>query len=268
MNAARSEPSVATASSGTGPALVLIHGVGTNSSIWERAVPILSERRRVTSIDLPGFGASPPPPDWELGSVADLIAEALTEELEEPFELIGSSLGGAIAITLADRHPRLVRRMVLAAPAGFRPAPGPLPQVLAAIAEPMLSARRRAGLRLSDHAQARRALLAGTVADGAALDSAAARLVLGASAGARSLGPATRAAAAADLREPLARLATPFGLVWGSQDRVIPATTVERILELHPDTPVEIVSGAGHIPHLELPDRFSEAVERVLSQLP
>lgn len=260
--------SIATETTGSGMPLVLIHGVGTNRTIWSRSVPLLARGRAVTTLDLPGFGDSRAPERWSLEGVADLIAAALETEVEGSFELIGSSLGGAVALTLADRRPDLVRRLVLAAPAGFRPAPEPLGRIASAAAGPLLSARRFAGLRLAERPTARRALLAGTVADGSALTPEAARLMLRASADAVSLGPAFRTAARADLREPAARLETPTGLVWGSLDRVIPVHTIERILEIHPDAPVEVISGAGHIPHLETPERFATAVERVLSQLP
>ncbi|HKJ35248.1 MAG TPA: alpha/beta fold hydrolase, partial [Solirubrobacterales bacterium] len=241
---------------------------GTNRTIWSRAAPLLAAERPVTALDLPGFGASPAPERWTIESVAELIAETLETDLGPGFDLLGSSLGGAVALQIAAARPDLVHRLVLAAPAGFRPAPGPLPRVASLIAGPMLSVRRSAGLRFAGQAQARRALLAGSVGDGAALDPEAARLMLRASEGAHSLQPAMEAAASADLRQRAARLEVPFGLIWGTLDRVIPAHTAERVLELHPDVPLELIGGAGHLPHLEVPEQFAAALERVFSQLP
>ena len=259
---------IALETTGAGAPLALIHGVGTNRSIWSLSVPGLAETRAVTTLDLPGFGDSDPPDrGWELDDVATLIADALEREIGEPFDLMGSSLGGAVALSLALERPDLVRRLILCAPAGFRPAPGPLPLIASNVVGPVLTLRRLAGLQFAGNATARRALLTGTVADGSALSPEAARTMLLASAGARSLAPAFSAAAAADLREMAAGLERPLGLVWGSLDRLIPAHTAEKVLEIHPETPLEVIPGVGHIPHLERPDLFVPAVERLFEQM-
>ncbi len=253
-----------------GRALVLIHGVGTNQTIWSRVVPWLAEGHKVVSLDLPGFGHSPATAEWSLAGAADQVAASLREATIGPFDLVGSSLGGAVALTLADRDPEIpgLGSLILVAPAGFRPVHSGLARIASSAARPLLAARRRAGLRLAENRHARRTLLAGTVGDGAALDPEGARLILRASQDAASLRPAMEAAATADLRAATARLQIPLGLIWGSLDRVIPPHTVERILEIRPDAPIELIPGTGHIPHLEAPDRFAAAVERVLSQLP
>jgi len=259
---------IASETTGAGPPLVLIHGVGTNRSIWSLSLPALAETRSVTALDLPGFGESDPPErGWELDDVARSIGDALAARIETPFDLIGSSLGGAVALSLAVERPELVRRLILCAPAGFRPAPGPIPLIASNVVGPVMTLRRLAGLQLAESATARRALLSGTVADGSALSPDAARVMLQASAGARSLTAAFSAAAAADLRELAAELERPLGLVWGSLDRLIPAHTAEKVLEIHPDTPLEVIAGVGHIPHLERPDLFVPAVERLFEQM-
>lgn len=260
---------VAVETVGAGADLVLIHGVGSNRSIFSRVVPTLAEARRVSSLDLPGFGQSPAPEaPWTIASVADQIALALPERIEPPFDLLGSSLGGAIALSLASRHPQLIRRVVLQAPAGFRPLPGPMPAMLGAVVAPWLGFRRLAGSRLLGAGQGRRLALAGTVADASNLSARDARLILNASGGSTTLAEAFRAAAAANLTAELDRLQRPLALIWGDLDRVVPPIVAERILELRPDTPIERVAGCGHLPHVEAPERLIEAFERSLSQLP
>ena len=252
------------------PPLVLIHGVGTNRSIWSRSVPALAKRRTVITLDLPGFGESPAPEGggWTIAGSAASICAALTAEIEPPFDLCGSSLGGAVALELAAANPDLVDKLVLCAPAGFRPVPRLLPLLAGAAVGPFLTARREAGSRLAGLAAARRITLAGTIADGARLDPATARLMLAASAGSASLGPAFRAAAAANLTATLDAGPDELGLIWGSADRVIPAGTAARILALRPRARLELIPGAGHIPHLERPELFVPALERLLERLP
>lgn len=260
---------LATETTGAGPDLVLVHGVGTSRAIFGRAVPILGEARRVTALDLPGFGQTPAPGDgWKVSSIAAQLALELEATVEAPFDLLGSSLGGAVALALASRHPQLIRRLILQAPAGFRSAPAPVAAVLGRVAVPWIAGRRLVGMAISDNRHARRAALAGTVADGAELSAEDARLVLGASAGAHSLSEAMAAAISTDLVPDLERLGAPLALIWGSLDRIVPPISAERILAIRPDTPIEWIAGSGHLPHVERPREFCAAVERAFSQLP
>jgi pimeloyl-ACP methyl ester carboxylesterase len=254
---------------GAGRPLVLVHGVGSTRAVWRRALPVLARSRAVCLLDVPGFGESPPLGEgFELLPVAEAIATGVAERVDPPFDLLGSSLGGALALTLAAHRPELVRRLLLSAPAGFRSFPDPLARLAGLGSGALLAVRRRAGRLLAGSATARRALLAGVIADGAGLPEAETRMLLEASAGATRLRPAVAAAAHADLREELTALRRPLGLVWGDADRVIPAMTAERILAVRPETPLELVPQAGHIPHLERPAQFAAAVERLFERLP
>jgi pimeloyl-ACP methyl ester carboxylesterase len=91
--------------SGEGAPLVLVHGVGTNRAVWRRVTPLLATGRLVAAPDLPGFGDSPAVGrGFALASAADALAEALAAELPTPFDLLGNSLGGAVALVLAGRR--------------------------------------------------------------------------------------------------------------------------------------------------------------------
>jgi pimeloyl-ACP methyl ester carboxylesterase len=251
---------------GKGPPLVLIHGVGTNRGVWRRVLPLLAHERTVVAPDLPGFGDSPPPASgYELGEVGAALAEGLERELGEPFDLLGHSLGGAIALTLATRGPVPVRRLVLSAPAGFAPRPRTVARAAGVLARPALAARRIVGVRTAGNATARRLLLAGTVADGAALDPGAARDIYDGSLTARSLGPAVASVAAANLDAELRRLGRPYALVWGERDRVIPIATAARVAAIRPPAELVRIPGVGHVPQLERPEAFADAVRRALA---
>lgn len=253
---------------GTGAPLVLLHGLGTTQQIWSLVVSALATERRVITLDLPGFGASAPAGDgFELHSVADRVSRALAaQRVRAPYDLVGHSLGGAVALTLAATRPRLVRRLVLVAPAGLqRPTRVP-PLVLGAGAEGLLAARRLLA-PLTDLAWGRRLLLAFAADDGARLSPAQARMMVQASAGARRISPAMVAIAQADLRPLLDANGVPLGLLWGARDRAVPAELALQVMAARPDAELELIDRAAHVPMVERPDEFSAALERLLARL-
>jgi 3-oxoadipate enol-lactonase len=172
-------------------------------------------------------------------------------------------MGAAVALTLAACEPDAVRSLVLVSPAGLRPIPFVAAAALGLAAELYIPVRRRAA-PLAGWSWGRRLLMAGGVGDGAALEPAVVRQLVGASLGARRIGPALSAVASADLRDLLAGLPMPVGAVWGRDDRVIPPGGAQTVRRLRPGAACEVVDGAGHISMVEQPDAFVEALERVL----
>jgi pimeloyl-ACP methyl ester carboxylesterase len=253
---------------GDGPPLVLLHGVGTSRVVWRRATPLLAAERTVAAPDLPGFGASPPAGrGFALDRVADALAEALDARLAAPFDLLGNSLGGAVAIELAGRRPELVRRLVLAAPAGLSPLRDPLPALAGRAGSVLIAARRVTGAPLAGSAIVRRLLLFGTVADPVAVPAEEARRMVRGSRDSVRIGAAIAAVAAADLRSRLFGIATPVGFLWGARDRVMPISALPGLRALTPGAPAEIIAGAGHVPQVERPREFAAAVERLLGAI-
>ena len=254
---------------GTGPSLVLIHGVGANRAIWRRVTPLLAEHRLVAAPDLPGFGASPPGGrGFDLDGVAARLARHLESEVPVPFDLVGHSLGGAVALVLAARRPELVRRLILVAPAGLAPRRAPLPTLASVAGSAIIGARRRVGPPLAGSATARRVLLLGVVADAARLPPEEVRRMLRGSADSTRIGAAIEAVAAADLRPRLANLTVPVAFVWGDRDRVVPISCLRALRSLVPDAAIEIIPGAGHVPQVEHTREFASAVDRLLTGSP
>jgi pimeloyl-ACP methyl ester carboxylesterase len=255
--------------SGSGAPLVLVHGIATDRHIWDLVVPLLARSRRVVTLDLPGFGQSQPvEPGFDLERVAARIASGLAGRgLSGPVDLVGHSLGGGVAITLAALRPRLVGRLILVAPAGMRPLPAPISRLLASSADAALSARRRA-VSLTEVAWGRRLLLAMTAADGAGLPPTLARQMVEASATAQRTEAALATITSSDLRPILANVAAPLGVIWGEADRTIPLRTLDEVTGARPDARVIRLPDAGHVPMVEQPVRFTDALELLLRELP
>jgi len=247
---------------GEGPPLVLLHGVGTSRVVWRGVMPALAERRLVVAPDLPGFGASPP---VGRGFDLDHVADALADALPERFDLLGNSLGGAVALVVAHRHPERVRSLVLAAPAGLAPRGGPIPAVAGRVGFAIGRTRRAAAPALAGRPITRRLLLAGIVVDTKRVSGEDARRMMNGSRGATRISEAIAAVVRADLRPRLGELAMPVAFVWGDRDRVIPYGTLRALRAYVPDARCEVLPGCGHVPQLERPADFVAAVERLIT---
>jgi pimeloyl-ACP methyl ester carboxylesterase len=103
----------------SGGDIVLLHGIGASIFIWRFLFPILQARHRVTAFDLAGFGKSSKDPrvDYGLDAQAELINEALTKIGVKKAMLVGSSMGGAIALWMAKRWPERFDHVVGVGPA-------------------------------------------------------------------------------------------------------------------------------------------------------
>jgi pimeloyl-ACP methyl ester carboxylesterase len=101
---------------GSGPVLVLVHGLGGSFVNWDAIGPRLAEDYRPVAFDLPGFGLSPPAADFEVRTLSRALA-AFIREIGEPATLIGNSLGGLLSMMVAASEPDLVDNLVLISPA-------------------------------------------------------------------------------------------------------------------------------------------------------
>ncbi|MGO9793546.1 MAG: alpha/beta fold hydrolase [Solirubrobacteraceae bacterium] len=263
----RREPLLALEVAGAGKPLVLLHGLATDRRIWRAVVPALARRRRVVSVDLPGFGASAPAGEaFELDEVAERIARGLAaRRITTPFDLVGHSLGAGVATTLAAQRPAAIDRLVLVAPAGFNAMPDAISSVLAAGVDAALAAHRWL-VPLTDLAWGRRLLLAGTAADGANIPPSVARQMVNASASAQRSAPALATITRSDLRPRLLDIRAPLGLIWGEKDRTVPASLAVALTLVRPDAELVLLPDAGHVPMVECPDAFVAALERLLTR--
>jgi len=232
-------------------------------------MPALARSRRVIALDLPGFGESAPAgPGFDLDEVAQRITDGLAAEgVRGRFDVVGHSLGAAVALTLAVGRPSTVRRLVLVAPAGLAPVNPIAGAIGSATVERLLWARRRLA-PLTDLEWGRRLLLAFAACDPASIPPTQARMMVGASASAQRTAAALAAVTGSDLGARLRELTVPLGVIWGERDRTVPLRHADVIREARPDAEITVIERAGHVVMVERPDAFVAALDELLQRLP
>lgn len=106
---------------GAGPVVVMLHGIASNAVTFAEIAPALHGRRRIT-IDLLGFGASPPGADYTVDEhVAAIRRTVKALGLRTPFTLVGHSLGGLLAARYAARYGGLSRLVLISPPVYLPP---------------------------------------------------------------------------------------------------------------------------------------------------
>lgn len=99
---------------GSGPALVFLHGFCESKAVWQDFVAPLGAEYRVISLDLPGFGYNDAPrEDYTMESAAAFVQQVLAELQVEKCVVVGHSMGGYVALALAERWPRLLAGLSL-----------------------------------------------------------------------------------------------------------------------------------------------------------
>ena len=103
---------------GSGPPLLMVHGLGANALNWMSVGPALAQRHRAIALDLAGFGRTPLfDRPATVGANARLVHQFIEHVLGEPVVLMGNSMGGHIVILEAAEHPRWVKANILVDPA-------------------------------------------------------------------------------------------------------------------------------------------------------
>src|SRR6202046_1057995 len=104
---------------GSGPVILLIHGIGDNSTTWETVQSKLAQRFTVVAVDLLGHGQSDKPrADYSIAAYANGMRDLLSVLEIERATVVGHSLGGGVAMQFAYQFPHLVERLVLVGAGG------------------------------------------------------------------------------------------------------------------------------------------------------
>ncbi len=250
---------------GAGPPVLLLHGFTGTSRSLDGVIERLASRHRCLTVDLPGHGASPPPPDgYTFELLSSDIDAALGGAGVEAVHVLGYSMGGRAALAFALSYPRRVSSLFLiGASPGIRSASERAARAGsdAALAEGI----ERGGVAAFVEEWLRHPLLAPVTSAGrdAVAGSRAERLansVAGLSGALRSLGPG----AMTPLWDRLDRLAMPVVLAVGDADAKY-LDVAGEMEALIPDARLLVIGDAGHAAHLDQPDRVAAAAEELFS---
>jgi pimeloyl-ACP methyl ester carboxylesterase len=257
---------------GSGPNLILIHGLSGNWMNWLENIPQLAREHRVIAIDLPGFGRSPlPQSEITIGLYADVLIALMHKLSLDTATLIGNSMGGQISAKLAIEHPELVDRLVLVSPAGVTIDIARNPQVLWVLKTfgwLYSAGARTASLGsdpLSKSAPLRRALLGVVCRYPERLPGPLVqRQIFGA--GTPGFAPAVHAIGNCDLSDELERIEMPTQLIWGRNDRIVPSGDLRLWGRDIESSESVIYEDTGHVPMFERPARFNADVNAFLAR--
>jgi pimeloyl-ACP methyl ester carboxylesterase len=242
---------------GDGPPLVLLHGgIECGGPIWAPVVAGLAERHRVIVPDLPGLGESEPVDRLDPATFAAWFGALLRVTCDQPPTLVAHSLGGSLAARFATEHGELLERLVVYGAPGVGRYRMPLRLRVTAIRFALRPSERNAErfdrLAFFDFDRARRGEPAWFAAFGA--DSLARARVPHVKRTMRRL-----IALGTKPVPGLERLTVPATLLWGRHDRFVPLGLAEAA-STRLGWPLHVVDAAGHVPHVEQPDAFMEAL--------
>jgi pimeloyl-ACP methyl ester carboxylesterase len=260
---------LATTETGSGPAVLLVHGLNGFKEGWGRLPDALAGRGlRVVGVDLPGFGGTP--------GLARTTPQALARAIEPlmsdlaPVHLVGHSLGAQVAmIAAAERRERvggiaLLAPWVLARPRRLPPRRISdvlqLPVVGRHLARPVIARARRSPERRRDaylSTVGDPAALTADPAMAALLEDASERLATG---NVRAMADWAAAGLALDVRPLARRVPGPALVAVGSLDRVTPPPGARWLADALPGGRLLTLPGIGHFPHLEAPEAIGAGI--------
>jgi 3-oxoadipate enol-lactonase len=237
------------------PAVVFLHGIGGAARIWAPQVASFAAAGfRPVALDLPGYGARPPVDHMDFETLAGDVEAAIARlDLDRPI-LVGHSMGGMIAQTALRRRPDHYRAAVLS---GTSPAFGdPTGEFQKKFVAERLGPLD-AGGTMAELAPAMVEAISGPAPDPAgrklAIDTIAATSE-------RTYRAAVHCLVGFDERANLARIAIPVLCLAGEHDRLAPAAMMERMAARIPGARYVRLAGVGHLPNVEAPTAFDEAI--------
>lgn len=247
---------------GSGPNLILIHGFPLNRQIFQSQLDGLSDRYRVITPDLPGFGRSAPSPAFTVASMADIVHSIVQELDAAPCVLGGLSMGGYIALGYVIKYPTTLRALMLIDTKAEADTPEGKEN-----RNKMIQSVREFGASAAANAMEPKML---------APDAATGRpdLLRRVCSIMTSCSPQAIEYALLAMRDrpdytsELPSIAVPTLVIVGEQDQITPPKVAQQMASQIRHSKVVTIHGAGHLSTMEQPDQVNRAMREFMSKLP
>ncbi len=228
---------------GSGPPILFLHGIGASLFCWRLLLPFLSSKYRLILLDLPGFGKSDKPTgaDYGLEAQCQRLREFLDQlDLQRVF-LVGSSMGGTLALWLSLREPERCKKLVTISPATD---PSLVPRGIHRLAR-LSSPLSRTTRRWVIHQALRRVVLHHQKLSPEDVDQYWAPYKRNPAA-VRTFLLATQAISDSRLPHELSLLSVPTLILWGEKDKMVPQKSMDQLKATLPKATLLCHSKAGH----------------------
>ena len=238
--------------------LFLIHGLGGSIESWTNNIEFLSNKFRVIALDLPGFGLSDKPKvSYTIDFYVNFLEKFIKKLKISHLFLIGSSLGGHIAIEFTIRNRKIVDKLILISPAGCLPK--------SFKGTPSL----KRYIKIVDAKSSNDINRILTSIDNSLVDRSYANIMYKrlSMPGAKDafISALKGSANAPRYNNKLAKINTNMLLIWGKEDKMIPLKYIRPFME-HGNSRIIIIENCGHRPHVENPILFNKIVKDFLME--
>lgn len=258
---------------GSGPPIVLFHGLGSTSFSWRYTLPILAQQYTVYAPDMLGAGESDKPEvDYSIASLASYANAFMHAIGLTRAHVIGHSLGGGVALKLSQLYPDRIERLILVSSGGMGrevhwllraatlPGADPVLRMMVDPRSPLPEASRKAEIRRMEQLQVEFDKNIPTVLD--RMRSPEARKAFLRTVRGISGLNGQKVSALPHLHHLLDK---PVLLIWGANDRTIPATHGQNAVKFISNAHLEIIEHCYHRPQIETPQVFNQMVLDFLS---
>jgi len=227
---------------GRGDPIIFLHGLGASSFVWRYQLNELSEDRRVIVPDLPGFGRSSKltSENYDLDSQIERLSQFVERLSLDRFALAGSSMGGLLALALANRLQNKVSKLILMAPAtDSRVVPPGVSKLgwTSHLVWPVVNERLVARIMKSVNANPRM-VTEDTIREASRHFNSKDSIV--------TFLKATKTLRHRSIRELPAAVFTPTLVLYGQKDKVIPRKVIDSLVKRLPDGKLAVHTEAGH----------------------
>ena len=263
--------SVRYAVAGTGPAVLLVHGLATSMITWCRNIDAIAEAGfTAVALDLPGYGGSSLAHHrgYSPDSAANFLVDFADELGLDTFSVVGNSAGGLVAGVTALEYPDRVDKLALVGSAGLgKRVSWPLrlisiPVVGELVYKPQMISKDALIKRIFYRPPEFLDEIIPEMVRVRCLPHGPQVMLQSVRSGVNLLGLRPEH----QILNRLSALESPLLAVWGEEDLVIPPIAEDDVRRVAPDSTIHVLSECGHWPHMEKPEEFNKILTDFLSQ--